>query len=105
MKARYTLAPCDTIAVAFVAAPISCISTLALSRMFAVMMRKISYRLLSLLVMVFVIFIVAAFSGLTGLLVLAVATAIGLSALLAKSSRQLLMGCLMVPVIGYYVIA
>ena len=93
------------IAVAFVAAALSCISTLALSGMFAVMMRKISYRLLSLLVMVFVIFIVAAFSGLTGLLVLAVATAIGLSALLAKSSRQLLMGCLMVPVIGYYVIA
>ncbi len=90
------------IIMAFVAASISCISALLLSRLFATMMQKVSYRLLSLLVIIFVISIVAAFSGRIGLLVLAAATAIGLTALLTKSSRQLLMGCLMVPVIGYY---
>ena len=41
-------------------------------------------------------------TGATGLLVLAVATSIGMVPVLTKSSRQLLMGCLMVPVIGYY---
>lgn len=91
------------ITVAFVTTALSCISTLLLSRLFATMMRKISYPLLSLLVIIFVITIVAAFSGPAGLLVMVDATAIGLTALLTKSSRQLLMGCLMVPVIGYYV--
>lgn len=88
--------------VAVITAFLSCMSTLFLSRLFLQLIRKINYSLLSWLVIVFIVVFVAAFSGAVGLLVLAVAAMIGMIPVLTRSSRQLLMACLMVPVIGYY---
>ncbi len=87
---------------AVIAAFMSCMSALFLSRLFLQVARKINYSLLCWIVIVFIIAFVAAFSGPIGLLVLAVAAMIGMVPVLTRSSRQLLMACLMVPVIGYY---
>ncbi len=89
--------------VAVITAFLSCMSTLFLSRLFLQLVRKINYLLLCWLVIIFIVIFVAAFSGVVGLLVLAVAAMIGMIPVLTRSSRQLLMACLMVPVIGYYV--
>ncbi len=89
--------------VAVIAAFLSCMSVLFLSRLFIQLTARINYALLSWAVIILIALFVAAFSGLIGLLVLAVAAAIGMVPVLTRSSRQLLMACLMVPVIGYYV--
>ncbi|MBI2550216.1 tripartite tricarboxylate transporter permease [Candidatus Woesearchaeota archaeon] len=88
--------------VAVVAAAVSCISVIFISRLFSSLTGKVNYSVMSWLVILLVTGLVEFFSGTTGLLVLAVATVIGMVPVLTKSSRQLLMGCLMVPVIGYY---
>ena len=89
--------------VAVITAFLSCISMLFLSKLFLQLIRKVNYALLCQIVITFIALFVAAFSGLTGLLVLVVAAAIGMVPVLTKSSRQLLMACLMVPVIQHYV--
>lgn len=91
------------LAVAVVAAAVSCISVIFMTKFFLLLIRKVNYSLLSWLVIIFVTGFVATISGPVGVLVLAAATAIGMFPVLTKSSRQLLMGCLMVPVIGYYI--
>ncbi len=90
-------------AVAVIAAAASCASAILISGLFSALIRKVNYALLSLSVVLLISGFVALFSGATGLLVLAVATAIGMVPVLTRSSRQLLMACLMVPVIGYYI--
>ncbi|MBI3037039.1 tripartite tricarboxylate transporter permease [Candidatus Woesearchaeota archaeon] len=89
--------------VAVVAAAVSCISVIFISRLFSSLTGKVNYSVMIWLVTLLVTGLVAFFSGAAGLLVLAVATAIGMVPVLTRSSRQLLMGCLMVPVIGYYI--
>ncbi|MBI2140814.1 tripartite tricarboxylate transporter permease [Candidatus Woesearchaeota archaeon] len=89
--------------VAVIAAAASCISVIFMTRFFLLLITRVNYSVLSWLVIIFIAGFVAAISGPIGLLVLAAATAIGMFPVLTKSSRQLLMGCLMVPVIGYYI--
>jgi putative membrane protein len=88
--------------VALIAAFVSSISCVILSKPFSVVIKKFDYRIIGFVVIVFISLLVTIFSGVTGLVVLVVATAIGLVPVLTRSSRQLLMGCLMIPVIGYY---
>ncbi len=88
---------------AVVAAALSCISVISISGLFTAAALKMNYKLVCLVVIAFIAVFVTILSGVTGLVVLSVAAAIGLIPLLAGSSRQLLMACLMVPVIGYYV--
>ncbi|MEK6854430.1 MAG: tripartite tricarboxylate transporter permease, partial [Nanoarchaeota archaeon] len=91
------------LAVAVVASGVSCISVVFISRLFSLLITKLNYSLLSWLVILFIAVFVAYVSSFIGVMVLATATAIGLVPVITRSSRQLLMGCLMVPVIGYYV--
>lgn len=90
------------LAAATASALVSFITANAISKGFASVMARINYPTVCKAVIASIAAIVLLLSGLTGLLVLAASTAIGLIPLLARSSRQLLMGCLMVPVIGYY---
>ncbi len=90
------------LAVAIFAASFSFITASFATRAFSSLLPKLNYSVLGVCVIAAIIAFVIAFSGMAGMLVLAVATAIGMIPILAKSSRQLLMGCLMVPVIGYY---
>lgn len=90
------------LAVAAVAASAACITVAMVSKLFVMAAGKMNYCLISWLTIAFIIAFVALISGIIGLLVLATATAIGMVPVLTRSSRQLLMGCLMVPVIGHY---
>jgi putative membrane protein len=72
----------------------------AFSRLFAV----VSYRAVAVGVMAFVTCLVGVFSGWLGLLVLAVSTSVGLVAGLSGCARSHAMGCLILPVMLYFLL-
>ena len=90
------------LAAAILSASVSVITTSFASRLFSSLTERVDYRRLNWAMAIAIMALAAAFSGLIGITVLFVATAIGMVPMLAKSSRQLLMGCLMVPVILHY---
>ncbi len=90
-------------AVSAVAASTSFATTNLISRPFAKAVKAINYGLLNKLMIAFITFMVLLISGFPGVLVLFTAAAIGLIPAFGKSSRQMLMGCLIFPVILYYV--
>ncbi len=90
------------LAAAVIAASLSFISAVLISRPFSTLIRAMDYPLIIKAVIAAIALLVALLSGFTGLIVLAVATAIGLMPVMARSSRQMLMGCLMVPVMLHY---
>jgi len=77
---------------------------LMLARMFSKFMSKVNYKKLCLSVISFIAILVVIMSGLIGLLVLAVATCLGIVASLRKIGKNHLMGCLLLPVILSFVL-
>ncbi len=75
------------------------ILALNLSRLVAVNLPKINYKLVCWIIVFFIVGIVFVLGGWLGLFVLAVATAIGILAPIYQVKRCVLMGCLMLPVI------
>jgi putative membrane protein len=90
------------IASGLIAASVSAILTLFLSKKFLELVEKIPYHKLSLAIIFFLILLTFFFIGFIGLLVLGVATAIGLLAPLAGVKRSHCMGVLILPVIIFY---
>ena len=78
--------------------------TLFLAKQFSKFMNVINYRLTCLIIIIFITLLVFYFTGLIGLLILFVATMLGLIAPLNKISRSHSMGCLILPVILYYLL-
>ncbi|MBI2041106.1 MAG: tripartite tricarboxylate transporter permease [DPANN group archaeon] len=91
------------LAASFAAIGISVILTLKLGRLFANKIQKINYRKLSITILLFISVLVAVFSGWLGLLVLSVSTAIGLLSPLAGCKRIHAMGCLVIPIVLYFI--
>ncbi len=91
------------LAASFAATGISVILTLKLGKLFANKIQKLNYRKLSLAIIIFIFALVAIFSGWLGLLVLSVSTAIGLLAPLAGCKRIHAMGCLVIPIVLYFI--
>ncbi len=90
------------LAVTLIVAGLSVIAALSLGNFFAKTISKINYKKLVLFIILF-IFIMALFlSGFIGIFVLIVSTAIGIIPAIAKTSRTHAMGCLMLPVILYF---
>jgi len=73
-----------------------------ISKIFARNIYRINYNKLSLGVLIFLSIVVLAFSGWLGFLVFLVATCTGLYAIASGARRTLLMGCLMLPAILFY---
>lgn len=73
-----------------------------ISKMFSKGISKINYNRLSLIVLVLLSLIVLVFSGLLGLLIFIVSALTGLFAISVGARRTLLMGCLMIPTILFY---
>ena len=90
------------LAACFVAAGIGIALTLKIGKLFASKIWKIKYRKLSLVIIVFLLILTALFSGLIGLFVVTVATAIGLLAPLVGIKRIHAMGVLVLPVLFYF---
>ncbi len=92
------------LAVALIAGGAATLLSLGISRQFAAIVPKIPYAKLVIGIILFIIILSFIFDGLLGLLVLLTATALGLVASSWKIGKNHLMGCLIVPVILYFVL-
>ncbi len=89
-------------ATALFATGVSAMVTLTLTHRFASIIQRVNYRVLNLVIMTGLVCLVGVLTGLIGLVVLGVATAIGLIAPLTGTKRTHLMGVLMMPVMVLY---
>jgi len=78
--------------------------SLKIGKIFANRISKINYRKVSRFIIILIIILVVIITGILGLVVLSVASAIGLLAPYLKVKRIHLMGCLILPVIFYSVL-
>mgnify|MGYP001601365320 CR=1 FL=1 len=78
--------------------------TLFLAKQFSKFINIINYKLTCLIVIIFITLLVFYFTSFIGLLILFVATMLGLIAPLIKIGRSHAMGCLILPVILYYIL-
>ena len=92
------------LATALIAGGIATMLTFALTRVFCTLMGKINYKMLCIIIISFVTIMVAIFSGLPGILILIVSTAIGIIPVLKNVGRSHAMGCLLLPVILYFLL-
>lgn len=90
--------------VALVASGMGAILVLLLSKVFAKYIVKVNYAELIISVLVFITLLTFFFDGWLGLLILAVSTAIGLVAAHWGVGKNHLMGCLILPVILYFIL-
>lgn len=92
------------LAVSLVVGIICFFLTLYVARKFSYLITKVNYKLIISFVMLFVTTLVFILSGWIGLLILVTSTAIGLIAPLTGVQRSHAMGCLILPVILYFLI-
>ena len=92
------------IVVAIVALPVAILVTLYTSRMFVGLMNKLNYKIMNITILIFLIIITIILSKWLGLLVLIIAASIGLVCHGADIQKSHLMGVLMVPVIGFFMV-
>lgn len=86
-----------------VAGGIAAWMALEITRVFSRLLSFVNYKYLVLSVICFVTLLVIIFSGLPGLAVLIISTAVGMVAALSGSARNHAMGCLILPVILYFI--
>ncbi len=91
------------LAIILLASGLAAILTLYFARKVSSRIERINYPLACLLVLCLISALVFVFSGWIGLMVLATATSIGLLSIEKEISRTSLMGCLIIPVIFYYI--
>ena len=89
---------------ALLAGGIATFLTLKIAKLFSGLITKISYPKLVLGVTLFIVALVFYFSSWLGLLILIVSTAIGIVPALIGVKRSLAMGCLMLPVILFFLV-
>jgi len=82
---------------------ISFLITLKLSKVFSNIICKINYGLLILSTLSFLLILVYFISGFLGLLVLSIAAIVGMIPISKNLARINLMGCLVIPVILYFI--
>ncbi|MBW2965080.1 tripartite tricarboxylate transporter permease [Candidatus Woesearchaeota archaeon] len=92
------------IAAALIAGAASTFLALKISRLFARMMEKVNYTHIASAVIMLITALVIYFSGFLGLLVLIVATAVGIIPGLTGTARNHQMGCLILPVILFFIL-
>ncbi len=87
-----------------VAGCIATLLTLYFAKVFSKLVVKVNYRILCLIVISFIVLLVIYFSGIVGLLILVTSTAIGIISPLVGVKRSNAMGCLLLPVILFFVL-
>lgn len=83
-------------------AVISIFVTIKLSKIFAKIVEKIDYELLSKIIILFLLIVILLISGFTGVLVLLTSTILGLTCAYFNVRKGFLMGCLLIPTILFY---
>ena len=80
------------------------ILSLKLSKIFSKLMTKVNYSLLCLSIILMIVILVFVLTGFLGMLVLITATALGLIPTLRNIGKNHLMGCLLFPVILFFLL-
>ncbi|HLC75430.1 MAG TPA: tripartite tricarboxylate transporter permease [Candidatus Nanoarchaeia archaeon] len=96
----------DFVIFLLVALTVGCVGvmlTLFFARRFAQWLGKVNYRMMCASVIVFIVALVLLIPGWKGIIVLAVATLLGMIAPLSNTTRSHAMGCLLLPVILWFV--
>ena len=92
------------LATSLIVAGIATFLALYLTRIFAKIITKINYSILCISVILLIIILVFYFSSWMGLLILFIATAIGIIPNIVNVKRSHAMGCLMLPVILFFIL-
>ncbi|MBI2672970.1 tripartite tricarboxylate transporter permease [Candidatus Woesearchaeota archaeon] len=89
--------------VALLVGSLSFLITLKVAKVFSQVISKINYSLLVIFILSFILLLTFFISGILGLLVLLIATFVGLIPISKNLARINLMGCLVIPVIFYFI--
>lgn len=92
------------VVVGLIAGSLSVFLTLKCARLFAQLVKYVNYKKLVVSIILFIVIMVAVLCGWKGLLILVVGTAVGLLPAIVKISRTHTMGCLLVPVMIYFLL-
>lgn len=87
---------------ALISGSIALILTLFFTKIFAKNISRINYSKISVFILALLLFMCVFFTGFLGLFVLVTATALGIFAIKRKIRKMHLMGCIMLPVILYF---
>jgi putative membrane protein len=90
------------LAAALISGSIALMLTLLLGKIFAKNIFRIDYSKVSILILIMLVLMCFFFSGILGLLVLITATSLGIVAIRANIRKMHLMGCIMLPVILWF---
>ncbi|MFH0978879.1 MAG: tripartite tricarboxylate transporter permease [Candidatus Woesearchaeota archaeon] len=90
------------LAVTVLSAGIALLLTLWFARIFCRLVSLVNYRVLVLTIIIFIIVLTPILSGWTGLLILLTSTSVGLIPATVKCARVHAMGCLLLPVLLYF---
>jgi len=90
--------------VALVASGLGAILSLRLSKLFAKYISRVNYRRIIWTILIFITLLTFYFDGVIGLVILAVSTSVGLVAAKWGIGKNHLMGCLILPVILYFIL-
>lgn len=91
-------------AAALIVGGIATILTLKIAKIFAVMVEKIDYKIISIGIILFITILAFYFSGFIGLLILLISTCVGIVPQITGCCRSNAMGCLLLPVILFYLL-
>jgi len=89
--------------ITLIAGGIAAMIALFIAKGFSKIISKINYQLLCFIVIIFILIVAFLLSGVLGLLILAIATSIGLVPNLLGIKRSHAMGCLLLPVILWFI--
>ncbi len=92
------------LSVVLITGSIAVFLTLRIGAIFSRLIAKVNYRMLVIGVMLFITLLVVIMTGFFGLLILATSTAVGIIPAKTKVTRTHAMGCLLLPVILYFVL-
>ncbi len=92
------------LAAALVSGAVSVYATLRIAKVFSSLMTRVNYRALVAFVIIFIALLVIVLTGPLGFLVLLVSTAVGIIPAEVKVTRTHGMGCLLLPVILYFIL-
>ena len=92
------------IATAFIAGGIAVFLSLYFAKMFSGLITKVNYQLLCVAIILLIAILSIVLTGWIGFLILAISTSLGILPPLLKVARSHLMGCLLLPVILYFIL-
>jgi putative membrane protein len=92
------------IAAAFIAGGIAVFLSLYFAKIFSSFIAKVNYQMLCIIIILVVVVLAFILTGWLGLLIVAVSTSLGILPPLLRVGRNHLMGCLLLPVILYFIL-